>query len=150
MRLPRRQNAAGTPAFDRLAHLTKLGLGGRISTGDQWVSWIHVGDFRRAVQFIRDHKELAGIVHVTAPNPVQNRDIMASLRHAVRRPWSAPTPKPLVHLGAWLMRTDPALALTGRRCIPKRLLDTGFEFNHPDFGSAFQDLLVNGKVANSA
>jgi uncharacterized protein len=140
----------GTPAFDRLVHLTKLGVGGRISTGEQWISWIHVDDFLRAVRFIRDHEDLAGIVHVTAPNPIQNRDMMAALRNALHRPWSPPTPKPLVHLGALLMQTDPALALTGRRCVPKRLLDTGFEFNHPNFDSALQDLLVNGRVSNSA
>ena len=40
-----------TPAFDRLVHLTKLGLGGRISTGEQWISWVHVDDFLRAVRF---------------------------------------------------------------------------------------------------
>ena len=135
----------GTPAFDRLVHLTKLGLGGRIGTGTQWISWIHVDDFRRAVRFIRDHAELAGIVHVTAPNPIQNRDMMAALRHALRRPWSPPTPKPLVHVGALLMRTDPALALTGRRCVPKRLLDAGFAFNHPNFDAALHDLLVTAR-----
>ena len=132
----------GTPAFDRLVHLTKLGLGGRISTGEQWISWIHVDDFLRAVRFIRDHDEIVGIVHVTAPNPVRNRDMMAALRNALRRPWSPPTPKPLVHLGALVVRTDPALALTGRRCLPTRLLDAGFDFNHPTFDSALQDLLV--------
>ena len=135
----------GTPAFDRLVHLTKLGLGGRISTGEQWISWVHVDDFLRAVQFIRDHEDITGIVHITAPNPIQNRDMMAALRIALHRPWSPPTPKPLVHFGALLMRTDPALALTGRRCVPTRLLDAGFEFNHPHFDSALQDLLVNGR-----
>ena len=132
----------GTPAFDRLVRLTKLGLGGRVSTGEQWTSWIHIDDFLRAVRFIRDHDDITGIVHVTAPNPIQNRDMMATLRTALRRPWSPPSPKPLVHLGAMLMRTDPALALTGRRGVPRRLLDAGFEFNHPTFDSALRDLLV--------
>ena len=131
----------GTLAFDRLVRLTKLGLGGRIGTGEQWISWIHADDFLRSVRFIRDHDDIAGIVHVTAPNPTQNRDMMAALRTALRRPWSPPTPRPLVHLGALLMRTDPALALTGRRCVPARLLDAGFEFNHPSFESALQDML---------
>lgn len=131
----------GTPAFERLTRLTKLGLGGRISSGDQWVSWIHVDDFLHAVQFIRDHDELAGTVHLTAPEPIQNEDMMASLRSALRRPWSPPTPKPLVYLGARLMGTDPALALTGRRCVPRRLLEAGFDFQHPTFESAMKDLL---------
>lgn len=140
----------GTPAFDRLAHLTRLGLGGRISTGEQWISWIQVDDFLRALRFIRDHYHVGGIVHVTAPNPIQNRDMMAALRDALHRPWSPPIPRPLVHLGALLMRTDPALALTGRRCVPTRLLDAGFEFNHPDFDAALRGLLVNGRASRSA
>jgi uncharacterized protein (TIGR01777 family) len=129
------------PAFDRLVGLTRAGLGGRISTGDQWVSWIHIDDFLAAVRFLRVHDDLAGIVHVTAPSPIRNRDMMATLRRALHRPWSPPTPKPLVHLGAWAMGSDPALALTGRRCVPSRLLAAGLDFAHPTFDSAVDDLL---------
>jgi hypothetical protein len=130
-----------TPAFSRLTRLTKLGLGGRISRGDQWISWIHIDDFLRAVRFVCDQSTLDGVAHITAPNPIRNRDMMAALRSALHRPWSPPTPKPLVHIGALLMRTDPALALTGRRCVPRRLLDAGFEFEHATFGDALADLL---------
>lgn len=129
-----------TPAFDRLTHLTKLGLGGRISRGDQWVSWIHVNDFLAALRFVCEAPALDGVVHVTAPTPIQNRDMMRELRSALSRPWSPPTPKSLVHVGALLMRTDPALALTGRRCVPRRLLDAGFEFDHESFADALHDL----------
>jgi uncharacterized protein (TIGR01777 family) len=130
----------GTPAFDRLTKLTKLGLGGRISRGDQWTSWLHVTDFLRAVDFLCQ-TTLDGTVHVTAPSPIQNRDMMATLRGALRRPWSPPTPRPLVHAGAFFMRSDPALALTGRRCVPQRLLDAGFDFKFPTFGEAISDLV---------
>lgn len=131
----------GAPAFDRLALLAKLGLGGRISGGKQWVSWIHVDDFLRAVRFIIDTPTVEGVVHVTAPNPIQNRDMMATLRGVFHRPWAPPTPKPLVHLGAFFMRTDAALALTGRRCVPRRLLDAGFGFEQPTFPEAVSDLV---------
>jgi uncharacterized protein (TIGR01777 family) len=141
---------AGTPAFDRLARLTRFGLGGRIGSGEQWVSWIHVDDFLRAVQFVIDDAAIEGIVHLTAPEPVQNRDMMASLRSVFRRPWSPPTPTPLVHVGAWFMRTDPGLALTGRRCVPQRLLDAGFEFAHPNFREAVADLAPSGGPATRA
>ena len=130
-----------TPAFDRLTKLTRFGLGGRISTGDQWISWIHIDDFLRTLDFVIGRAALDGIVHVTAPNPIRNRDMMAALRGALHRPWSPPTPKPLVYVGARLMRTDPALALTGRRCIPARLLESGFAFIHPDFAEALADLV---------
>lgn len=132
----------GSPAFERLVTITKLGVGGRISTGEQWVSWIHVNDFINAVQFLCDHAEINGVVHITSPNPIQNRNMMATLRAALHRPWSLPTPKPLVYIGAMFMRTDPALALTGRRCIPKRLTTAGFEFKQATFQSAVENLLT--------
>ena len=130
-----------TPALDRLTNLTRFGLGGRISKGEQWISWIHIDDFLRTLDLLVDQASIDGIVHVTSPNPIRNRDMMAALRGALHRPWSPPTPKPLVHVGARLLRTDPALALTGRRCIPKRLLDAGFTFDHPRFEDALADLV---------
>ncbi|MBX3313219.1 MAG: TIGR01777 family oxidoreductase [Actinobacteria bacterium] len=132
----------GTPALDRLIRLTRWGLGGRISKGDQWVSWVHVDDFLRAVDLVRGRDDLDGVVHVTAPEPIRNVDMMRSLRQALHRPPSPPTPKPLVHLGAVFMRTDPALALTGRRCVPRRLVEAGFAFEHPTFDDALADLLA--------
>jgi uncharacterized protein (TIGR01777 family) len=131
----------GTPVVNRLARLTRWGLGGRIGPGDQWVSWIHMHDFLRAVRFLVDDATLAGVVHVTSPNPIRNRDMMRALRTAFRRPWSPPTPTPLVHVGAARMRSAPALALTGRRCVPARLLERGFGFDEPDFAHALGDLV---------
>lgn len=135
---------AGTPAFERLTRLTTFGLGGRIGTGEQWVSWLHVDDFLRAVRFIIDTPTIGGVVHVTAPEPIQNRDMMAALRAELGRPWSPPTPTPLVHVGAFILRTDPALALTGRRCVPRRLLDAGFDFECATFADAVADLVDDG------
>jgi NAD dependent epimerase/dehydratase family enzyme len=68
--------------------------------------------------------------------------MMAALRSALHRPWSPPTPKPLVHIGAQLMRSDAALALTGRRCVPARLLDAGFTFTFPTFDEALRGLVA--------
>jgi uncharacterized protein len=133
-----------TPAFDRLTKLTRLGLGGGIGEGNQWISWLHIGDFLGVVRFLTEQATLDGVVHVTSPNPVRNRDMMATLRSQLRRPWSLPTPKPLVHLGALLLRTDPALPLTGRRCIPHRLQNAGYEFVHPTLNEAIADLLARG------
>lgn len=130
-----------TPAFDRLTSLTRIGLGGRIGRGGQWISWIHVDDFLKVIRFLCDAATIDGVVHVTAPYPVRNKEMMAALRAAMHRPWSPPTPAPLVRAGALLLRTDPALALTGRRCVPRRLLDAGFEFDRPTFGAALAHLL---------
>jgi uncharacterized protein len=100
-----------------------------------------VDDFLRAVRFVLRTVSIEGVVHITAPEPIQNRDMMATLRAELRRPWAPPTPKPLVHLGAFFMRTDPALALTGRRCVPRRLLGEAFHFEHPTFPAAVADLI---------
>lgn len=131
-----------TPALDRLLGLARRGLGGRVGSGRQWVSWIHVEDWLAAVLHLLrpgaepDH----GVVHLTGPEPVRNAELMTALRRAVRRPAAPPTPAPLVRLGAVLLRTDPALALTGRRGVPRRLLEAGFTFAHPDLDEALADL----------
>lgn len=130
-----------TPVLDRLSLIVKLGLGGRISTGRQWISWIHVKDMLRALQFLVE-RDIDGIINVTSPNPVTNETLMKELRSHLNRPWSPPTPAPLVKLGAWLMGSDPAIALTGRRCLPARLLDEGFEFELPELRSALDDLFA--------
>ncbi len=72
---------------------------------------------------------------------------MAALRTSLGRPAAPPTPEALVHLGALFLRTDPALALTGRRALPARLLDAGFGFDHPDLGAALADLRARQRTA---
>ncbi|HVM35187.1 MAG TPA: TIGR01777 family oxidoreductase [Actinomycetota bacterium] len=128
-----------TVVLDRLALLVRLGLGGRISTGRQWVSWIHVRDMLRALQFVVDN-EIEGVVNVTSPNPVQNETLMKELRQHLNRPWAVPMPAPLVKMGAWFMGSDPEIALTGRRCLPVRLIEAGLDFELPHLGSALDDL----------
>ena len=132
-----------TPALDRLVGITRWGLGGRVGSGDQWVSWLHIDDW---IAIVRESLAptgvpLEGVVHATSPNPVRNRDLMAALRRALHRPAAPPTPVPLVRLGAVLLRTDPALALTGRRAVPARLQSVGFEFAHPHLDDALRQLL---------
>ncbi|MCX6485731.1 MAG: DUF1731 domain-containing protein [Rhodoluna sp.] len=120
----------GTPALNRLVRITKLFLDGTVASGRQWVSWVDYRDFIRALVFIIEHEKISGIVHVTNPNPVTNKGLMQALRKAYRRPWSPPTPAFLIKLGATLLfRTDPMLALTGRRAIPQKLTENGFKFD---------------------
>jgi uncharacterized protein (TIGR01777 family) len=130
-----------TPAFNRLSGLVKWGLGGRIGTGRQWVSWMHVDDFLAAVRHVVDDPRLSGVFHLTSPEPVTNAQLMAAFRTALHRPVAPPTPAPLVRWGAALLRTDPALALTGRRCVPGRLTAAGFTFSQPRIDAALADLM---------
>ncbi|HSJ21735.1 MAG TPA: DUF1731 domain-containing protein [Nocardioidaceae bacterium] len=133
-----------TPALDRLAGLTRWGLGGRVGPGTQWISWIHIDDWLAVVRRALDPvagADLDGVVHATGPNPVRNADLMAALRRTLRRPPAPPTPTWAVRAGAVLLRTDPALGLTGRRAVPGRLLSAGFTFEHPDLDESLSHLL---------
>jgi hypothetical protein len=133
-----------TPALDRLLSLARWGLGGRVGSGRQWISWIHIDDWLAVVREVLEPASapLNGVVHATGPDPVTNAELMASLRKVTRRPVAPPTPAPLVRLGAVVLRTDPALALTGRRAVPARLTEAGFEFRHPDLDGALADLMA--------
>jgi uncharacterized protein (TIGR01777 family) len=137
-----------TPALDRLATLVRFGVGGRIADGRMWISWIHVDDWLRIARWslglAGDEVPAAppsGVLVASSPEPVRNRELMASLRRVLHRPPAPPTPAPLVRLGALLLRTDPALALTGRRAVSRRLAEAGFRFDHPHVDEALEDLL---------
>ncbi len=132
---------AGTPALARLETITKWFLGGAVASGRQWVSWVHIADFIGAVNFLVDNPQISGVVHLTSPNPIRNRGLMKALRHALGRPWSPPTPKFLIQLGArFIFKTDPLLALSGRRAIPAKLVEAGFVFQQPDISPALVEL----------
>lgn len=130
-----------TPALDRLWWLARWGLGGRVGPGTQWISWVHIDDWLAIVRAaLAPDSQLEGVLHATGPTPTRNADLMAALRRSLGRPAAPPTPASLVRLGAVLLRTDPALALTGRRAVPARLLESGFRFAHPDLDEALADL----------
>ncbi|MCF6379071.1 DUF1731 domain-containing protein [Nocardioides KLBMP 9356] len=130
-----------TPALDRLRSLTRWGLGGRVGPGTQWINWVHIDDWLAMVRTaLAEGSTLEGVVHATGPEPVRNVDLMRALRRSAGRPPAPPTPAALVRLGAAFLRTDPALALTGRRAVPARLLASGFEFRHPRIDDALADL----------
>jgi len=125
----------------RLVQLTRLGLGGRHASGDQYVSWIHGEDLCRAVQHIMDRPDATGIYDLAAPEPTRDGYLMAQLR-ARFKPWLAlPQPKWMLELGAFLLRTESELILKSRRVVPTRLLREGFTFRYPGITSALMDLL---------
>jgi uncharacterized protein len=135
-----------SPALARLAWLTKVGLGGRVGTGRQWFSWIHLSDWLaivRAVLGLTPGLTIpAGVLVAASGHPVRNRDLMDLLRRQLHRPPAPPTPAALVKLGAVVLRTDPALGLTGRHATSKVLKDCEFEFAFPTLDAALADLLA--------
>ena len=133
-------------ALPVLTRLARWGLGGPVGTGDQWISWIHEEDMTRLFMRAITDDQWEGVVNATGPCPVTNREFMANLRNVLRRPWSPAVPRPLVWLGAWLMGSDPALALSGRRCHSSRLEALGFDCLRPGLKEALDDLLVPAKA----
>jgi uncharacterized protein (TIGR01777 family) len=131
----------GGGALPRLARLARLYLGGTIGEGHQYISWLHVRDFCRLVLWCVEHREAEGVFNATGPCPVTNAEFMCELRCALRRPWSPRVPAWLVRLGSLLLRTEPALALEGRRCLPDRLVESHFKFLYTNLESALADLL---------
>ncbi|RAJ47227.1 hypothetical protein K353_00429 [Kitasatospora sp. SolWspMP-SS2h] len=128
--------------FDVLSWLTRLGLGGPVAGGRQYVSWIHEHDFVRAVRFLAEHGELAGPVNLAAPNPLPQRELMRELRRANGMPVGLPATRRMAELGAFALRTDTELLLKSRRVVPGRLLEAGFAFDFPHCADAARELVA--------
>jgi uncharacterized protein (TIGR01777 family) len=109
-----------------LLQLFKLGLGGTLGNGKQWMSWVSVDDEIAAMRFAID-SNLSGPVNVTAPQPVTNREFTRALAHAVHRPAVARVPAQAIKLLAGEFGDD---ILTSQNVQPKALLDAGFSFQH--------------------
>jgi uncharacterized protein len=129
------------PATRQLARLARIGLGGRIGSGRQWVSWIALDDLLAVVEHALDDEGMAGTYHVAAPNPVRNAELMAAVRQTVGRRFGLPSPAAVTRVGAWLLGSDPALALTGRRAVPRRLAEHAFTFTNPTIQQALRTAL---------
>ncbi len=114
--------------FDVLRKLTARGLGGTMGDGKQRISWIHMEDFLRAVEFIIQDPFLDGCVNVTAPEAPTNRDWMRVFREAVGMPIGLPASHWMLEVGARLMGTETELVLKSRWVDSVRLRDAGFRW----------------------
>jgi uncharacterized protein (TIGR01777 family) len=130
-------------ALGTLARLTKCFLGGTVGSGRQYISWIHVADLTRLIRWAIENEHANGLYNATSPGPVTNAAFMRELRRALGRPWSPPAPAWAVRFGSVLLRTEAELALWGRRGIPKRLLEEGFEFRFPELRGALSEIYAS-------
>jgi NAD dependent epimerase/dehydratase family enzyme len=119
-----------------LTRLARLGLGGAVAGGRQYLSWIHEHDLVRVVRFLIARDDLAGPVNVTAPNPLPQRDFMRALRGAWHLPAGLPATRWIAELGAVALRSDTELLLKSRRVVPGRLSAAGLAFTYPDWPRA--------------
>lgn len=128
-------------AFPKLKMITKLGLGGKQGPGSQKVSWIHIDDFCRAVEFIINNRNISGAVNVTAPEPLANAHFMSRLRKQLKMPFGMNAPVWQLKIASVFLRTETELLLKSRNVYPETLIRNGFEFMFPNIESAFQDLV---------
>jgi hypothetical protein len=117
----------------------KLGVGGPIAGGGQYMSWIHIDDEVGILLWALEDEKVSGTVNSTAPNPVTNRELSKAIGRALHRPALVPVPSLALNL---MFGSEFAEVLKGgQRVMPRRALDLGYEFRHPDLDEALGNLL---------
>jgi uncharacterized protein (TIGR01777 family) len=116
----------------------RLGLGGPIGSGSQWMSWIHIADAAGLIMFAAENDALRGPVNGTSSNPVTNRDFTRELGHALHRPTVLPVPELALKL---IFGEMSSVILDSQRVLPKAAKQAGFRFQYPDLRSALSEIL---------
>lgn len=129
--------SANGGALAKMLPAFKLGLGGRIGSGEQYMSWIHLSDMLRLIEFLLLHPTLTGPFNATAPTPVTNTEFSQTLAKVLNRPAILPMPAFVLKL---LLGEMADLLLTGQRVLPANLVKAGFEFQFVTLGPALRDL----------
>ncbi|MFP4486983.1 MAG: TIGR01777 family oxidoreductase [Campylobacterales bacterium] len=113
----------------------KLGVGGVIGDGSQGFSWVHIDDIKNAMKFAIENKELKGIYNLTSPNPSTNSEFTKKLGEVLNRPTILPLPAFVVKM---IFGEGSTVLLDGQKVVPKRLLESGFEFKYSDLKEALK------------
>lgn len=130
----------GGGALDKMLPLFRLGLGGPLGNGSQWMSWIALADLIAAVRFVLANETLAGPINFVAPTPVTNAQFTRALGRAVHRPALLPAPAFALRLALGQM-ADEAL-LTSARVIPGKLARAGFAFRYPEIEEVLRSAIA--------
>jgi uncharacterized protein (TIGR01777 family) len=127
-------------ALPQIMRPFKFGLGGRIGSGHQWMSWITLQDVVSVIRKVLENRAISGAVNVVAPQPVRNSEFVQALGHAMHRP--AIVPAPAFALEFALGEMAEALLLASQRVAPSRLVQLGYRFSQPDLSSALASILA--------
>jgi uncharacterized protein len=117
----------------------KLGVGGPLAGGDQYLSWIHIDDEIGILLWALDNEQVRGVINAASPNPATNKDFSKALGRALNRPAVMPVPGLVLDLK--FGRELGQVLRGGQRVIPKRTQDLGYHFSYPDLDEALRDLL---------
>ncbi len=128
----------GGGALGRMVPLFRLGLGGRLGSGRQWMSWIHVDDLVALLARALDDAAMSGVVNGVAPRPVTNAEFTRTLAAALGRPAILPAPAFALRLALGEMAM---LLLASQRVVPRTAVARGFRFAHSDLGTALGDVV---------
>jgi uncharacterized protein (TIGR01777 family) len=130
---------AGGGALAKMLTPFKLGAGGPLGNGKQWMPWVHVADLARLYVHAADTPSINGPMNAVAPNPVRNSEFTKALGRQLHRPAFMPAP----YLGLRLLFGEFAQVLfASQRVIPRVALETGFVFQYPDIASALREILA--------
>jgi uncharacterized protein len=124
-----------------MSKLVKAGLGGKMGTGKQFVSWIHEEDFLNALEWLINNEQATGPYNFAAPHPLTNKNFMELMRQELNVKIGLPTAEWMLETGAFFIRTETELILKSRRVIPAKLEAEGFKFKFPEAKEALKDLL---------
>ncbi|TXK49243.1 TIGR01777 family protein [Pontibacter qinzhouensis] len=130
----------GKGVLKPFANLARFGLGGKIGSGEQYMTWIHEEDFLNLVEWLINY-EVSGIVHGASPFPVKNRDFMQAIRAALKVPFGLPNPAFLTRFGAVFIGTEAELVLSGRRVVSSVLAARKFKFKYLEIEQALTQLM---------
>ena len=123
-------------ALEKLTKIVKLGIGAPLGSGKQWFSWINKSDLIECIHFLLAHPEISGPVNCTAPYPVTNRELMKSLRKALKKPLIVPPiPGFLVKLA---LGEFGSTMIKGQRVYPAKLMESGFSYKYPTLDTALK------------
>ena len=125
-------------ALEKMIPLFRLGLGGNLGNGNQWVAWIHIDDLVSLIEWSIENKSVSGPVNATAPNPVRNKELTKVLAAALKRPAFLPAPKFALRMA--LGEFAESLFFS-QRVVPGVALNHGFQFQFSDIESAIKDLV---------
>ena len=123
-------------ALEKMLPFFKLGVGGPVAGGRQYVPWVHLDDVVGAILFELDTDSASGPVNVTAPEPATNKELSKALGHVLRRPAFAPVPALAVRA---LYGEMAEIVTTGQRAVPARLTELGYRFRQPELEQALRD-----------
>jgi uncharacterized protein len=128
-------------ALPQIMRPFKFGLGGRIGSGQQWMSWITLQDVVSVIRNVLENRAVSGAVNVVASQPVRNADFAQALGHAMHRPAIVPTPAFALEFA--LGEMAEALLLASQRVTPSRLEQLGYKFSQPELGPALASVLAD-------